>query len=116
MILTFFSKNEMFKMSRTVLAVLGVFGVVLLLAALDGRITGNAFAYNLTYSCQDSDKGNDPYQRGTIEYKDTTFAGPKRTATDTCVNSAYLLEHYCEGTVHLEENIPCRCQDGACKR
>ena len=103
-------------MDKKVLIVLGVFAVALLVVTLNGKITGNAFAYNLAYSCQDSDGGSNIYERGIVEYKDTTFAGPKRTVADTCVNSAYLLEHYCESAVHLEENFPCQCENGACKK
>ncbi len=103
-------------MKKAVLVVLGLAAVVLLAVSLNGKITGNAFAYNLAYSCQDSDGGSNLYERGTVEYKDTTFAGPKRTVADTCVNFAYLLEHSCEGPVHLEEMYPCPCENGACKR
>ena len=103
-------------MEKKVLMVLGLVAVAVLVVTLNGKITGNAFAYNLPQSCTDSDGGNNPYEQGNVEYKDKSFAGPKRTVTDTCVNSAYLLEHYCEEELHLEENIPCLCENGACKR
>ncbi len=95
---------------------LGVLALAVLVVALNGKITGNAFAYNLPRSCEDSDGGNNPYEQGTVVYKDLSFAGPKKTAVDTCNNEGNLLEHYCDGVVHLVETIPCRCQDGACKK
>src|SRR3989344_1849517 len=103
-------------MKRKVLIVLGIFVVALAVVSLNGKITGNAFAYNLPRSCTESDGGNNPYELGTVEYKDTSFAGPKRTAADTCLNNGNLFEHYCDGMVHLTETIPCRCEKGACKK
>lgn len=103
-------------MDKKILIVLGVFAATLLLAGLNGKITGNAFAYNLPRSCVESDGGNNPYEKGTVEYKDLSFAGPKKTDADACANAGNLLEHYCDGVVHLVETIPCRCKDGACLR
>ncbi|MDP3698784.1 MAG: hypothetical protein Q8R47_04300 [Nanoarchaeota archaeon] len=103
-------------MKKKVLMVLGLFAVALLAVSLSGKITGNAFAYNLPRSCTESDGGNNPYELGTVEYKDTSFAGPKRTAADACLNNGNLFEHYCDGPVHLTETIPCRCEEGACKK
>ena len=102
-------------MEKKVLIVLGVFAIALLAVSLNGKITGNAFAYNLPRSCTDSDGGNDPYVQGTGEFKGLSSAKPTSFA-DTCVNQANLLENYCEGPVHLTETVPCRCEDGACKR
>jgi len=102
-------------LDKRLVMVLGVLAAVLLIAGLDGKITGNAFAWNLPRSCVESDGGNDPYEQGEVEYKDLSFAGPKKTVADTCVNSGNLLEHYCDGAVHLTETIPCQCEDGACK-
>ncbi|MDP3698783.1 MAG: hypothetical protein Q8R47_04295, partial [Nanoarchaeota archaeon] len=81
-------------MKKKVLMVLGLFAVALLAVSLSGKITGNAFAYNLPRSCTESDGGNNPYEQGTVEYKDLSFAGPKRTAADTCLNVGNLFEHY----------------------
>jgi|SRR3989344_6823373 len=103
-------------MEKKILILLGLVVVVALVAGLSGKITGNAFAYNLPRSCVESDGGNNPYELGTVEYKDLSFAGPKRTTADSCVNEGNLLEHYCDGAVHLTETIPCRCEDGACKK
>ena len=103
-------------MEKKVLMVLGLVAVAVLVVTLNGKITGNAFAYNLPRSCTDSDGGNNPYQRGEVEYKDLSFAGPKKTTADSCHNEGNLLEHYCDGVVHLTETVPCRCEDGACKK
>lgn len=101
-------------MKKTILIGLGLLAVALLVVSLNGKITGNAFAYNLPRSCTDSD-GNDPYTQGTGEYKGLSSA--KLTSfTDTCRNAGALLEHYCEGAVHLTETFPCRCEKGACKK
>ena|SRR3989344_538185 len=102
-------------MERKVLIVLGLFAVALLAVSLNGKITGNAFAYNLPRSCTDSDGGNNPYVQGTADFKDRTSVKPQ-SLTDTCSNAANLLEHYCDGIAHLTETIPCRCEKGACKK
>ncbi len=101
-------------MDKKILVVLGLAAVVLLVSVLNGKITGNSFAYNLPRSCTDSD-GYDLYNQGTVEFKDRTSVKPQ-SATDTCVNAANLLEHYCEGIAHLTETVPCRCEEGACKK
>ena len=101
-------------MKKTVLIVLGLAAVVLLVAGLNGKITGNAFAYNLQRSCTDSD-GNDPYTQGEWEYKGLSSA-KLRSFTDTCRDAGTLLEHSCDDVVHLTETIPCRCEKGACKK
>ena len=105
-------------MEKKVLIVLGVFAVALLVVSLNGKITGNAFAtpsgYNVPRSCADSD-GNDPYVQGKGEYKGLSSTKVISFA-DTCVNKANLLEHYCDGIAHLTETIPCRCEQGACKK
>ena len=102
-------------MNKAILIVLGVFATVLLLAGLDGKITGNAFAYNLPRSCTDSDGGKDPYTLGTGEYKGTASAR-LISFKDECKNKGNLLEHYCYGTGHATETVPCRCENGVCKR
>lgn len=100
-------------MKKQVLIVLGVFAVALVLAGY-GKITGNAFAYNLPQSCTDSD-GNNPYEQGKGEHKGT-FSAKLIPFTDTCINAGNLLEHYCGRKIHLTETIPCRCENGACKK
>ena len=93
---------------------LAVVAVAVVVVALNGKITGNAFAYNLPRSCVDSDGGNNPYEQGTVEYKGSS---PRLVSfTDTCKNAGNLLEHYCEGVGHLTETVPCRCEKGVCKR
>src|SRR3989344_2654752 len=92
---------------------LGLFAVALLVVTLSGKITGNAFAYNLQRSCTDSDGGNNPYELGTGQYKGLSSA-KSSSFMDTCNNAGYLLEHYCDEEVHLTETIPCRCKEGVC--
>ena|SRR3989344_3936880 len=105
-------------MNRTVLIVVVLAAVALLVAGLSGKITGNAFAtpsgYSVPRSCTDSD-GNNPYLKGTGEYKGLSSAKLIPFA-DTCVNAANLLEHYCNGIAHLTKTIPCKCENGACKK
>jgi len=105
-------------MQKNILIVLAVFGVALAAVILDGTITGNSFAtptgYNIPRSCMDSD-GNDHYVLGSGEYKGLS-SNKMIPFADTCTNAGNLLEHYCDGAVHLTETIPCRCEDGACKR
>ncbi len=93
----------------------GLFAVALFVVSLNGKITGNAFAFNLPRSCTENDGGNNPYVQGTTDFKDLASVRSKSVA-DTCINAANLLEHYCEGSVHLTETVPCRCEKGACKK
>lgn len=102
-------------MKKVILIVLGLFAVALFVVSLNGKITGNAFAYNLQRSCTENDGGNNPNVQGTTDFKDLASVKSKSTV-DTCVNAAYLLEHYCDGPVHLTETISCRCENGACKK
>lgn len=99
-------------MRKITLMLLGL--LVLSLFIVSCTITGKAFAYNLPRSCKDSDFGNNPGKQGTAEVKDLDSAKMK-TFTDSCDNPGNLLEHYCDGSVHLTETIPCVCEDGACK-
>ncbi len=100
-------------MKPKLLFVLGLIAIALLAVALNGKITGFD-AYNVPRSCTDSD-GNDPYKQGTGEYKGLSSA-KFLSFTDACRNSGSLLEHYCDGPVHLTESYSCRCQKGACER
>ena len=106
-------------MDKKILIVLGVLAVVILMASLNGKITGNSFAtpsgYNVPRSCTDSDGGNNPYVQGTGQYKGLSSA-KVISFTDTCLDAGSLLEHYCDGAVHLTETSPCRCEKGACKK
>lgn len=99
-------------MKKAILILLGVFVVALFAIGFSGKITGNAFAYNLQRSCTETD-GNDPYLQGSVEFKDRTSVKPQ-SAADTCVNAGNLLEHYCDNIAHLTRTIPCDCKDGAC--
>ncbi len=94
---------------------LAVVAVAVLVVTLNGKITGNAFAYNLPRSCTDSDGGKDPYTLGTGEYKGTASAR-LISFTDKCSNGGTLLEHYCYGTGHATVTVSCRCENGVCKR
>ena len=105
----------MLKVKKTILIVLGLFTVALFVVSLNGKITGNAFAFNLPRSCTESDGGNNPYVQGTTDFKGQSSA-KSQSAVDTCVNAANLIEHYCDGPVHLTETIPCLCENGACKK
>ena len=102
-------------MEKKALMVLGLVAVAVLAVTLNGKITGNAFAYNLPRSCTDSDGGKDPYTLGTGEYKGTASAR-LISFKDECKNKGNLLEHYCYGTGHATEIVPCRCENGVCKR
>ncbi len=102
-------------MKKKILIVLAVFAVALVAVSLNGKITGNAFAYNLQQSCIDSDGGSNPYEQGTGEYKGRSSA-KLISFTDKCNNPGNLLEHYCDGKIHLTETIPCRCENGVCKK
>ena len=99
-------------MDKKILIVLVVLAVAVVVVGLNGKITGNAFAYNLPRSCTDSD-GDNPYVQGTADYKDRASVKPK-SATDKCINAGSLLEHYCSGVVHLTRTVSCRCENGAC--
>jgi len=99
---------------KTILIVLGLLAVTLLALSLSGKITGNAFAYNLPRSCTDSD-GNDPYVQGSGEQKGASSV-KKTPFIDECRGKGLLLEHYCRGPYHLTRTISCRCENGACKK
>lgn len=101
-------------MDKKMLIVLGVFVVAVAIAGY-GRITGNAFAYNLPPSCTDNDGGNNPSVQGSVDYKGLDSVKP-RSFTDSCTNDRYLLEYYCEGLVLRTETIPCNCEEGACTK
>ncbi len=106
----------MFRLDRKILIVLGVFVVALVaVLGLNGKITGNAFAYNLPQSCTDSDGGDNPSEKGTVNFKDRTSVKAK-SATDKCHTAGLLLEHYCgREKYHFTRTVSCRCEDGACK-
>lgn len=101
-------------MDKKLLIVLGVFAVAVILAGY-GKITGNAFAYNLPSSCADSDGGDNPYEKGIVKFKDTTSVKPQ-SATDECHTADTLLEHYCNRQYHVTRTVSCRCEDGACTK
>ena len=104
-------------MDKKILIVLGLVVFAVLVVSLNGKITGNYFVGSPRpnmQSCTDSDGGNDPYVQGSVEYKG--FSAEMMQASDSCVNAGNLLEHSCEGVLHRTETIPCRCEDGACKK
>ena len=102
-------------MDKKILLVLGLVAVAVLVVSLNGKITGNVFAWNLPRSCTDSDGGDDPYVRGSGEQKGTSSV--KITPfVDECRGKGLLLEHYCRGPYHLTRTVSCRCEDGACKK
>lgn len=104
-------------MDKKVLIMLAVLVVALVTVTLNGKITGNAFAYNLPKSCTDSDGGKNPEKAGVVDYKGLSSVRVLSYA-DECRDKKTLIEHYCDQyTEHKKESIPCRdgsCKDGAC--
>ncbi|HIJ01043.1 hypothetical protein J4399_06215 [Candidatus Woesearchaeota archaeon] len=67
--------------------------------------------------CTDSDKGIMPQAKGTVEFND---GKQEDSQTDFCrkMNSATLVEFYCDGNVKnsIDYECPNGCNDGACNQ
>lgn len=67
-------------------------------------------------SCEETDKGMDFFERGTLEYKGSWRR--KRVKTDRCHSRKpnRIIEYYCRGKKYFSRgyNCPNGCQDGAC--